>query len=114
MRIFGVSQSTGAERELKIERGIDGLVLTITEHVGQNERGWLSVPSESLLGAVIEPPIGGSTIQGMQQGKGDKMTLDVEVRRNEVQLRMQPGDHADIAVGLDDFQDALEAVINRA
>jgi hypothetical protein len=41
------------------------------------------------------------------------MTLDVEVRRNEVWLSVHPGDAADIAVGLDDLQDALEGVINR-
>ena len=41
------------------------------------------------------------------------MTLDVEVRRNEVLLSVHPADAADIAVGLDDLQDALEGVINR-
>ena len=37
--------------------------------------------------------------------------LDVEVRRNEVLLEIRPqsGDGRDIAVGLDDFQDAVEA-----
>jgi hypothetical protein len=36
--------------------------------------------------------------------------LDVEVRRNEVLLRARPtsGHEADVAVGFDDFQDALE------
>ena len=28
MKIHGVSQSSGVERQLKIERGIDGVVLT--------------------------------------------------------------------------------------
>jgi hypothetical protein len=41
------------------------------------------------------------------------MSLDIEVRRNEVLLTVRPGDTADIAVGLDDLQDALEGVINR-
>ena len=46
--------------------------------------------------------------------KGEKTTLNVEVRRNEVWLSIHPGDAADIAVELDDLQDALEGVINRA
>jgi hypothetical protein len=43
------------------------------------------------------------------------MQLDVEVRRNEVQLRAShgAGEGADVSVGLDDIQDALEKVMNR-
>jgi hypothetical protein len=113
MKIYGVSQVSGVERQLKIERGIDGVVLTVTDSDGSHERGWISVPAENLLSAIIDPPPGGSTIEGFRQARGDKMTLDVEVRRNEVQLALHPADGADIAVGLDDLQDALEGVINR-
>ena len=113
MKIFGVSQSSGVERQLKIERGIDGVVLTLTDTVGLFERGWIKVPGEHLVTAITEPSPGGSTIEGILQPKGGRMTLDVEVRRNEVWLSVHPGDGADIAVGYDDLQDALEGVINR-
>ena len=113
MKIFGVSQTSGVERQLKIERGIDGVVLTLTDSVGARERGWISVSSDNLVAALMDPSAGGATIEGIRQPRGDKMTLDIEVRRNEVLLSVHPGDAADIAVGLDDLQDALEGVINR-
>ncbi len=113
MKIYGISQSSGVERQLKIERGIDGVVLTITDTVGLHERGWISVPADNLVAALMDPSPAGSTIEGIRQPRGDRMTLDVEVRRNEVQLSLHPADEADIAVGLDDLQDALEGVINR-
>ena len=31
MKIYGVSQSSGVERHLRVERGIDGVVLTLTD-----------------------------------------------------------------------------------
>ena len=39
----------------------------------------------------------------------------MEVRRNEVWLKAGPalGEGVDVAVGLDDFQDALEGAISR-
>jgi hypothetical protein len=42
--------------------------------------------------------------------------LGVEVRRNEVWLSARPatGAATDVAVGLDDFQDALEGAIGQA
>ena len=44
------------------------------------------------------------------------MTVGVEVRRNEVWIEAgeAQGPRSDVAVGLDDFQDALEAAIGRA
>jgi hypothetical protein len=43
------------------------------------------------------------------------MLLGVEVRRNEVLLKASrvSGEGSDVAVGLDDFQDAMEGVIKR-
>ena len=114
MKIHGVSQSSGVERQLLIERGIDGVVLTLTDTVGSFERGWIKVPGDHLVAAIMNPPGGGSTIEGILQPRGGRMTLDVDVRRNEVLLSVHPGDAADIAVGLDDLQDALEGVINKA
>ena len=60
-----------------------------------------------------EPREGGTTIEGLPQPQGPKMSLYIEVRRNEVWLTIRPEDTADIAVGLDDLQDALEGVISR-
>ena len=34
MTIYGLSQSSGVERRLKVERGGEGIVLTITDHAG--------------------------------------------------------------------------------
>src|ERR1022692_1690170 len=112
--IYGVSQSSGVERHLRVERGIDGIVLTLTDAGGSFERGWIKEPGERILAAIMAPPVGGSTIEGILQPRGGRMTLDVEVRRNEVWLSVNPGDAADIAVGLDDLQEALEGVISRS
>lgn len=115
MTIYGISQSTGVERRLKVERGGQGIVLTFTDHVGDKERARIMVQPDNLLSTVVEPPAGGSTVEGIAPPHGEKMLLDVEVRRNEVLLRVRPssGEGSDAAVGLDDFQDALEAVISR-
>jgi hypothetical protein len=116
MKIYGVSQSTGVERLLKIERGIDGIVLTVIEHVGQKERGRIIVLADPLLAAIMEPPAGGATIAGLPQANAGAMALHIEVKRNEVLLRVDAvadGSSADVAVGLDDLQDALEGVISR-
>jgi hypothetical protein len=113
MRIYGVSQSSGVERRLHIEQGVEGVVLIITDHVGNVERGRFMVPPESLLTTVTAPARGPVTIEGRSLPNGVKKLLDVEVRRNEVQLRVrdESGEGWDVAVGLDDFQDALEKAI---
>jgi len=116
MRIFGVSQSSGVERRLSVERGADGVVLVITDHADGKERERVLVRADDLLATVTDPPPGGSTVEGVSPAHGSKVLLDVEVRRNEVWLTARPGsgDGADVAVGLDDFQDALEGAIGRA
>jgi hypothetical protein len=115
MTIYGISQSSGVERRLKVERGGQGVVLTITEHVGGAELERIMVPAEDLLNTILSPTAGGATIEGVVPPHGAKRLLDVEVKRNEVWLRArgEEGDGADVAVGLDDFQDGLEGVITR-
>lgn len=115
MTIYGVSQSSGIERRLRVEMGGSGVVLIICDHAGNKERERILVPTEDLLGAITDPPAGGCTVEGIAPPHGPAMALAVEVRRNEVQLRASggTGEGADVAVGLDDFQDALEGVINR-
>jgi hypothetical protein len=113
MTIFGVSQTSGVERRVNVERGGEGLVLIITDHVGGTERERIMFKADDLLATVMDLPPGGTTIEGIVPPHGAKMLLDVEVRRNEVLLkaRNESGDGVDVAVGLDDFQDALEGII---
>jgi hypothetical protein len=115
MTIYGVSQSSGVERRLEIEYVGHGIVLLIRDHKGSVERGRILIETDALLTALTDAPPGGSTVEGVAPPMGPKMLLDVEVRRNEVQLRARDGSaaEADVAVGLDDFQDALEKVIKR-
>ena len=115
MTIYGVSQSTGTERRLDIERVVDGIVLIFIDQLGRKEQTRILVPADALLAAVTEPSPLGLTVEGMSPPQGAKMHLDVEVRRNEVLLKARAGsaEGTDAAVGLDDFQDALEAAISR-
>jgi hypothetical protein len=103
------------ERRLFVERGGDGVVLTITDHVGNRERARILVRADEILAAIVAPPSGGATIEGIVPPHGEKMQLDIEVRRNEVLLtaRLVAGAEADVAVGLDDLQDALEQAISK-
>ncbi len=115
MKIYGVSQTSGAERRLYVERGADGIVLILTDHEGNVERQRALVSADDLLQTITEPTAGGSTVEGVVPPQGPKVLLTVEVRRNEVWLTARPatGAETDVAVGLDDFQDALEAAISR-
>ena len=114
MTIYGVSQSSGEERRLKVERGATGIVLTFLDHAGGKERGRVLVQADDLLAAVTDPPAGGSRVEGVCPSRGAAVPLEVEVRRNEVLLTARgPGEAVDAAVGLDDFSDALEAAIPR-
>ena len=115
MKIFGVSQSSGVERCLYIERGADGIVLIMRDTDGSKERERILVPVDDLLSAITDPIPGGCTVEGLSPAHGWKMLLQVEIRRNEVWLKARPlsGEGADVAVGLDDFQDAIEGAINR-
>jgi hypothetical protein len=113
MRIYGISQSSGVERRLQVEAGGEGVVLTIRDHVGNVERERIMVPPDRLLAAVMDRVPGGASIEGTTPLPGGKKWLEVEVRRNEVllEIRGESDGSCDVAVGWDDFQDALEKVI---
>jgi hypothetical protein len=122
MKVFGVSPSSGAERCLYVEPGGDGIVLAIREQVAgrwkeeERERTRVLVRQDDLLPAITDPAPGGTTVGGMSPVHNWKMLLRVEVRRNEVWLSARPVVglvDEDVAVGLDDFQDALEEAIGR-
>jgi hypothetical protein len=114
MKVFGLSQTSGQERRLFVERGADGIVLIITEHVTNKELTRIKVQPDDVLAVVTDPPTGGATVTGVSPPNGPPMQLHVEVRRNEVLLTAssETGDGADVAIGLDDWQDALESVIS--
>jgi hypothetical protein len=116
MMIYGVSQTSGVERRLNVERGGEGIVLIITDHVGNKERERILVQPDDLLASITDPPAGGAKVEGIAPPHGAKMVLDIEIRRNEVLLNAYPeaGKGTDVAVGLDDFQDALEGAMTRA
>jgi hypothetical protein len=123
MKVFGVSQSSGAERLLYVERGGGGIVLAITESVAgrwgpeEQERARVAVREDDLLPAITDPTPGGAVVEGTSPTHGWKMLLKVEVRRNEVWLSARPATglvEEDVAVGLDDFQDALDEAIGGA
>jgi hypothetical protein len=113
--IYGVSQSSGVERRLVIEQVGEGVVLTMTDHVGKKERERILVQAEDLLGAVTKAPAGGCSINGISHSHGVTMLLEIDVRRNEVLLRAHAGSGpgTDVAVGLDDFRDGIESVIKQ-
>jgi hypothetical protein len=115
MTIYGISQSSGVERRLRVEKGSNGIVLIISDHDGNKERTRILVPADELLNSVMDPPTDVATVNGIYPPQGPEMQLTIAVRRNEVQLHASraSGEGADIAVGLDDFQDALEGVISR-
>ena len=116
MTIYGVSQSSGVERQLKIEKGIESVILTVVDKVGKKEQGRISILPHILVSAITNSPERGSAVVGMPSPNGTKMQIHVEVRRNEVLLKISSdsGDGGDIAVGFDDLQDALEGVISKA
>jgi len=115
MTIYGASQTSGVERRLKVERGGEGIVLTVIDHVGSRERKRIMVQADDLMAAVTTPPADGITVAGIAPPHGEAMQLDMQVRGNEVQLtaRGGPGAAADVAVGLDDFMDALGAAVGK-
>ena len=114
MMIYGVSQSSGVERRLNVERGGDGIVLTFVDHPGGQERSRVMVNPDDLLAAITDAQSGGTSVEGLAPPLGPKMALDIEIKRNEVLLttRTETSNGSDVAVGLDDFQDALETVIS--
>jgi hypothetical protein len=113
MRIYGLSPTSGAEVVLDIERSGGGILLQSRGPAGGEGRARVVVPGAGLLAALVERPSGGTTVAGTAPAGATRESLDVEVRGNEVQLRVRPetGGEWDVAVGLDDFQDALEAVV---
>jgi hypothetical protein len=113
MMIYGVSQSSGVERQLHFEPVREGVILLISDHKKDVKRGRILVKPDSLLAAIMQPTPGGVSIEGKSPSLGTQRFIDLEIRRNEVLIKIRAESEADsdVAVGLDDFQDALEKAI---
>jgi hypothetical protein len=116
MTIYGLSPTSGAERTLAIEKTAAGMRLSSRDPESYRGTDRVVVPEDLLLAALIDRPAEHSTIPA-NDGPGEaRKLLDIEVRRNEVLLRVrsETGAGWDVAVGLDDFQDALEQASDAA
>jgi hypothetical protein len=113
MMIHGISQSTGVERQLHFVPVREGIILMMCDHKDETRRHRILLQPDDLMGAVMERPAGGLEIEGKSPSLGTKKVLAMEIKRNEVllQIRNQAETESDVAVGLDDFQDALEKAI---
>lgn len=108
--IYGLSQSNGVERILEVEKADSQLLLHVHDQPEQAQERIL-VPTPEVVAALSDGATGARTIEGTSPRLGTRKLLDIEVRGNEVLLWVRPesGGGWDIAVGLDDFQDAVEA-----
>jgi hypothetical protein len=89
-----------------------GVLLRASEPDRGGTLGRLVVPAARLEDALLGRPAGGTAVEGVCPESATPGQLVVEVRGNEVLLCARPaaGDGWDVAVGLDDFLDALEEV----
>jgi hypothetical protein len=117
MTIYGLSPTTGAERTLDIEATGAGLLLHSRDPESYQDIDRIVVEPGELLSAVIDRPAEQTRISGVTAAAGEaSRRLDITVRGNEVVLTVQTetGNGWDIAVGFDDFQDALEQASDAA
>ena len=110
MTIYGLSQTTGVERTLLVEKTGAGFLLHSRDEESYSDLDRIVVPPDLLLAALIDRPAERSTIRSASANGEARKLLDITVRGNEVQLwvRTETGNDWEIAVGFDDFQDALE------
>ena len=110
MTIYGLSPTTGAERTLDVSRTAAGVRLHSRDAESYRDIDTITVPLDPLLAALIDRPAERSVIRAESAAGEARKLLDLNFRGNEVLLwvRTETGNGWDIAVGLDDFQDALE------
>jgi hypothetical protein len=116
MKIYGLSQTTGVERTLDVEKTPAGVLLHSRDEEAYRDIDRIVVEAQPLLAALIDRPAERSTIRSVSAAGEANKLLDITVRGNEVMLwvRTETGNDWDVAVGLDDFQDALEGVSDAA
>jgi arginine repressor len=110
MTIYGLSQRCGLERTLEVERTAAGVLLHTRDEEDHAHLDRIVVKAAPLLAALIDRPAEQTTVVGVVADREASKRLDFTVQGNEVLLRVRTGagNAWDIAVGLDDFQDALE------
>src|SRR5689334_6267648 len=99
MTIYGLSQTTGAERTLDVGRTAAGFMLHSRDGESYGDLDRIVVPTDSLLAALIDRPAERSTIRSASAGGEARKLLDITVRGNEVQIwvRTETGNGWDIA-----------------
>lgn len=110
MTIYGLSQTSGIERLLDVEAS-DGALLMHVHDRPADSGARLVVSTGDIVAALTDGQPGVKSIPATSPAAGAASQLELEVRGNEVWLWVR-GDGAgatDIAVGFDDFQDAVEA-----
>ena len=113
MMIYGISQSTGVERQLHFVPVREGIILMVSDLKDETKRDRILLQPDDLMASILERAPGIVSIEGKSPSVGTKKNLDLEIRRNEILLKIHADGkvESDIAVGLDDFQDALEKAI---
>ncbi len=117
MLIYGLSQTSGIERTLDVQRTEAGVRLQARDAKGGGgDRDIIVVSPDALVSALIDRPAELTTLEGESADREPRQRLDVAVRGNEVTLavRTETGHGWDIAVGFDDFQDALGSALDAA
>jgi hypothetical protein len=109
VELYGLSQSSGAERLLGVARDGEGVELRATDPDRGDPLGRVAVSAARLGAALAGRAAGGVLLEGVCPDTGTPGQLLVEVRGNEVLLCARPdsGDGWDVAVGLDDLLDAV-------
>ena len=110
MTVYGLSQTNGVERILEVEKADTQLLLRVQDEADLPQERILVAPA-AIVAALTDLAAGAKTVEGSSPRLGTRNLLDIEVRGNEVLLWVRPeaGGGWDIAIGLDDFQDAVEA-----
>src|SRR5258708_32113647 len=90
MKLFGVSQSSGVERRLYVERGPDGIVLIIKDHDGSKERERILVQVDDLLSTITDPAPGGCMVEGVSQPTGGRWPGRSRRRARRPGCRLRP------------------------
>jgi hypothetical protein len=110
MELYGLSQSSGAERMLGVARDGEGVQLRATEAGRAGPLGRVVVSAARRAAVLAGRPAGGALVEGVCPETGGRGQLVVEVRGNEVLVCARPesGDGWDVAVGLDDLRDTLD------
>jgi hypothetical protein len=103
MKIYGVSQTNGAERVVDLSPSPSGLLIVFNDNMGHTAERIVIDPTP-LITVLTDRPEGVKTIVG--KSGNEARGIKIEVRKNEVLLTLG---RIDAAVGLDDLMDALAA-----